>query len=277
MVLIFIHIPKNAGTSLHRVLEANYSAWETFSFRFPRAHSFDTFSRLSQNQKSKLVLIKGHWPFGLHANWPSEKVRYITMLRDPLKRMVSEYRYIKRTPHLPAHAVIQSRNLSLRDALHQGLLSTNGQARWLTGCTMVDEHHRHAVCAKEVLEVYRGAGGSFGLVDRFDESLLLFQAKFGWRSIWQVPTNVAPCSSQTADDITQADRDAAAEATTQDKLLLQIVEKQWTDDWVAFDQQFPGKLEDYRASNRARRRITQVQQALRYFWCRSVWRIRGRW
>ena len=65
--LIFLHMPKSAGTTLNRLIEWEYPLFEMYSVdpvfsRWSRARLW----RLPQRRLQKFRVFKGHMPFGLH-------------------------------------------------------------------------------------------------------------------------------------------------------------------------------------------------------------------
>src|SRR5438105_4223765 len=93
-LVLFLHIPKAAGSTLNRVIaqqfapEAIYKVGRT-------AHSELEAVVAKMNEASPVRVISGHFTFGLHAALP-QPFTYITILRDPVKRLVSQFRFVKR-------------------------------------------------------------------------------------------------------------------------------------------------------------------------------------
>jgi hypothetical protein len=94
---------------------------------------------------------------GLEAASPD--IRYITLLRDPVQRYVSQYRHWVEKKHL---------NISIQEFLeHEEIW--NFQTRKLAGTNDLET-------AKRCLE---GKFATVGIVENFDEFLVLFQGSFG--------------------------------------------------------------------------------------------------
>ena len=66
--LIFLHLPKNAGTSFDMVLEPEFVSDETFSIRSINSENLNTdeFTSLPAARRHNIHLLKGHMLFGLH-------------------------------------------------------------------------------------------------------------------------------------------------------------------------------------------------------------------
>src|SRR5512135_3015151 len=90
--LIFLHIPKTAGTTFRSILPANYRAEELYNVptNAEGQVDFSGLDRLSDVEKRKIRVLAGHFQYGAHEHLP-QKSSYITILRDPVKRIISRY------------------------------------------------------------------------------------------------------------------------------------------------------------------------------------------
>lgn len=88
--LCFIHIPKTAGTSVTRTLAKFYP--ETLVF--PGVTMID-YRLYSKQQLLNFTFYKGHIPIRHGLSMLDEKTRYVTLLRDPIKRILSLYFFWK--------------------------------------------------------------------------------------------------------------------------------------------------------------------------------------
>lgn len=195
--LVFLHIPKAAGTTLHRIIERQFPHNTIFSIDGANVQkSIDEFKNLREEQRRKIRCLKGHMPFGLHHHLP-RPATYITLLRDPVDRIISHYYYVLRNPSHYLYNKVTSKNMNLSDYVSSGISAelTNGQTRLLSGAEKVDlvigsEPGSAGILeiAKENLQNYFVA---VGLSERFDESLILFKRTLGWRNVFYVKQNVA--------------------------------------------------------------------------------------
>src|SRR4051812_30440612 len=101
--VIFLHVPKASGTTLIKLLHRWYPREEIYEVGTrPRAEHL---AELRARPGVRLVL--GHAAFGLHEAM-SEPARYITVLREPVARVISQFHYTSRTPQHPLYARIRS-------------------------------------------------------------------------------------------------------------------------------------------------------------------------
>lgn len=176
--LIFLHIPKAAGSTLHPVLERHYG--KRIRYTLPPGQT-DRIESLSPGELQRIRLLKGHMPFGLHT-YLRGRSRYITLLRHPAERVVSHYYYVKRRPAHELHQLVTG-GMSLADYASAGLSGEldNGQVRLLSGH---DQDIPCGHCTRDLLNTAkRNIEQHFavvGLTERFDESLVLMAIELGW-------------------------------------------------------------------------------------------------
>ena len=92
--LIFLHIPKAAGTTLNRIFRRRYRKSDIYMFD-GSYEKLDTFKKLPPERRRQIRLLCGHMPFGMH-KYLLRLADYITILRDPVDRIVSHYFYVRR-------------------------------------------------------------------------------------------------------------------------------------------------------------------------------------
>ena len=183
--LIFIHIPKAAGSTLQEIVVRHYQGGRGFRFTGD-TQEWEDFKALPIEQRGVYDVLQGHVHFGLHEYLP-EPATYITMLRDPIDRVVSHYHYVLANPDHYLHAKIAGGSFTLHDyavtrASHE---LDNDQVRWL--CS---RHHFDVpvgqVSRQMVDEAKWNLENAFavvGLMERFDDSLRCLSAAFGWKDV----------------------------------------------------------------------------------------------
>lgn len=184
-VVIFMHIPKAAGTTMHTILERAYRGriicdLDTADLRA----SIAGFKRLPQEEKDKIDLLKGHLPFGMHEGFLRD-FTYITMLRNPVDRIVSHYRYASENhSHYLNRHIVES-NMDVVAYVESGISTEldNAMVRILSG-RLYDVPY--GGCDSGMLENAKSNlarhFSTIGLAESFDESVLLMKLKLGWSS-----------------------------------------------------------------------------------------------
>ncbi len=97
--LVFVHIPKCAGSSFRQVLKR----WFGENALFVDTHDPDVLETAVERAASTPRSIAGHTPFGLCRNLQVSPC-YVSLVRHPLDRFVSLYRHARRTPGHAMHA-----------------------------------------------------------------------------------------------------------------------------------------------------------------------------
>jgi hypothetical protein len=218
--VIFLHIPKTAGSTLHSIIERQYPAgaiYNTIGVRNRKAA--ERFRELPEADRARIRVLKGHMGFfGWHEFLPGPAV-YITLLRHPVDRIISHYYYVLRSPGHPAHSHTVAEGLSLGDYLRAELTKEidNQQTRILSalpadvgGCSRLhlEQAQRHIVEHFALV----------GLTERFDESLILLRRLLGWGSLFYGRRRVTPGRPREAD----VDRDTISLIERYNELDLEL-------------------------------------------------------
>lgn len=132
--IVFVHIPKTAGMSLYYALKDWAGTDKAVRFSHGSEQERQAFRQLTDEQIHSYRLISGHFSVLLFREKCGPRWSYVSVVRDPVERFVSMYRYVTTwTPH-PDHASAQ--NLSIEDYfdwINQKPFSQNTQAKMLTG------------------------------------------------------------------------------------------------------------------------------------------------
>lgn len=283
-IYVFIHIPKSAGTTFHSILERNYAYQQQFSFRAPRELALMRLLAMPESRRNKLDCIKGHCGWGIHKHL-SRPVNYCTFLRDPVKRVVSEYNYVKRHSKPDAHQIVKEKNLSLAQFVKGDLTTDNLQLRYLTFMRLEDAPPGRA--QKEWLEPAKKRlaedFANFGIVEYFDKSLLLFQHQLNLKKIYYASKNQ---SKPTVKSLTPEPHGWCGESECvsliQDRNALDIelylfaraiFEERWRD----FHKNNPMALKDFQEFNRKRQSLTALTDHFQFVASRLTWKLQGNW
>jgi hypothetical protein len=107
--LVFMHIPKTAGTSLHTRLTAMFPRPLVCPERFDRLHAY------SLAELTRYRLFSGHFAYPVTRLIPGRRRVAITLLREPVARIVSAYRFLR--AHKPAY--FEPRDFGLMRLAHE--------------------------------------------------------------------------------------------------------------------------------------------------------------
>jgi hypothetical protein len=178
--LIFIHLPKCAGTTLNRIIEWEYDPMRVFSIDpVLFLWSYQKLNRWPTDRLAKMQVFKGHMPLGIHRRLPQPST-YITFLRDPVERVISAYYFARNYFLHPKHHWISK--LSLEEYVRVSP-NHNVQCKYISGRPFVGDHHS-GDCDEQVLEAAKENLNKYfslvGLTERFDEGLAILKIMFGW-------------------------------------------------------------------------------------------------
>ena len=177
--LIFLHIPKAAGTTLNRIIEWQYSPFEIFTIDPYRIRATpERLKRLSEGRRRRLRMVRGHMFFGVHECLP-QGATYFTMLRDPVTRTISTYYFILRRPLNPLHRKVKRERLGIEDCIRLFPQRHNLQCRLIAGVkdnTMTGDERLLDMAKEHLAKSF----SVVGICERFEESLALMAITFDW-------------------------------------------------------------------------------------------------
>lgn len=181
--LVFVHIPKAAGTTLRHVIRKQYGENRIVNVRAFRSDVLD--ARMQERRKNVRLdggcAVVGHMIFGAHRHL--DGVSYVTMVRSAVERVISDYYYVRRTPSHDFYDPVVTEDYSLEEYVRSGITiyTNNVQTRMLAG---VGREVPFGECSANMLErAKRNIEEHFSVVgttSRFDESVVLMKRKLGW-------------------------------------------------------------------------------------------------
>lgn len=194
-LLVFVHIPKTAGTTLNSLLANQFSPNELYEIMMrgmswidPRRRVLTkpliSWSKLRHfkaalRSRQDLRLIHGHFDLSLGKLLPPT-AEFFTLMRDPVERAISHYYHYRRKTGDPTHP------LAMRSTLAEwvsgrGLIEMdNGQTRRLAGEMKLPVG---GVSSRTLAKAKANLAKRFvvvGLSERFEESQILLHRQFNW-------------------------------------------------------------------------------------------------
>lgn len=282
--LIYLHVPKCGGTTLASAIESLYperntfkvsrvvrkklgDSWMNMPSREREQYALSVLRDMPEAERLKLRLLTGHMVFGMHEYLP-QGARYITMLRHPEKLVPSLYRYILDLPRHPHKEAIQKQEMSVADFAESGLnyATDNVAVRRISGigesvpfgnCTAA-----HLDLAKTNLDTYFAVAG---IMERFDESLLLMRATLGWtRQPYYVTRNVSSAKIEK-NQLGEKELDRIRALNWADLQLFQYVTERLERQIQALGPTFGEQVQKFKTDNQrhSRWRVGGIKHAVK--------------
>ena len=166
--LIYLHIPKTAGTAFRELLNDNYSAAETY---------WHGLSKDRDREISTYKIIGGHEPYSFYKKFDSRKL-FVVAVRDPISRAVSLYNFHRRTENRPSYCTWVENGLdpdSMLNTIQNSELFrseiSNSQCHYISdGKTFED-----------VMDVLSKDEFIIGSHEHFDQLAKFLATSLGWR------------------------------------------------------------------------------------------------
>ena len=183
-LLIYLHIPKTGGTTLRDIIYRQYPSKNILTI--PTLNeSKSIINNLSRNREKQLDIIQGHLQHGIHESL-EKNIKYFTIIREPIKRVLSTYYYIISQPNNPQNLSNNKNTMSIYEYINSGInpFLINGQTQLIAGkkCSINDP----LIKSNELLTMAKdNINKNFiftGTTEQFDESILLLKRILNWKS-----------------------------------------------------------------------------------------------
>jgi hypothetical protein len=240
--LFFLHIPKTAGTTLISLIDQHF-----FSEEICPEQLQSKVKKITASDLANFRLFRGHLDYDLYKLLP-KKPLYLTMLRDPLERVVSLYEFWKRNSegwvaNYPIYEEI-FREANDSDLFHFVCTHNdsirmeieNNQTRRIVANT---RDPLDSYTSQEVLEIAKKRIAEeflfFGLVEKFDESLQLLCYSLGWLPIQSYQKKMVAPTPNKVDNLPTKTREAILERNQLDIALYEFA-------WNLFQERYQAML-----------------------------------
>lgn len=195
---IFVHVPKTGGATFRAILLAQFSPRTALNLG-KSEFATEAAVPLVQQRLNTLEVVFGHIKYGLHEHL-ERPCRYLLFLRSPQDRLISLYLFLL---GLARPESADDSEAKLVDGFHRYVESgvvdgrvppeferefDNGQTRRLAA--VASEERCDEATLDLALSRMEDSGSLVCLTERFDESLVLVQRRWGWRYLHYRRTNV---------------------------------------------------------------------------------------
>lgn len=281
-LVVFVHIPKAAGTTLVSIIEQEYRPRSIYRFR--HAHTIEEqveeINRAAADRKG-YEIVTGHLGYGLHG-LVEQPVSYFTMLREPLALLISRYHY--RRNHPGQHPVL-AQHAKRSSLLEFGRsIEDNTMTRFLSGAEFEAQaslgpgaasfqrlqiarvtgegFQGDPACTPEMLKTakanLRDRIDAFGIAERFDVSLVLMSHVFGWKKINYVRQNIGERKARR-DPVSRDDMDALRARNAFDVELYAHACELFEERIQALEPGFRNQVDRFRSMNAIHGRLNLWQ------------------
>jgi hypothetical protein len=183
--IVFIHIPKTAGTSLTRTIDKNYPAQKVRSLYNPETYAIDIPRELKDPD---VQVVYGHFVFD--SNWLQGADYIFTFLRHPVHRVVSNYLHLRRSS-TPVHKEWMKDVENIYGLLDHKQ-TFNMMTRRLGGFVEIGPFKADLEGARKKAIENMQKMNLIGITEQYEESLLILSKDLGWKHLRQPHHNVSP-------------------------------------------------------------------------------------
>jgi len=179
--LVYLHIPKCAGSTMMSLLRANYGKG---FHRVGNGGGWRKFHKRPAGQRERITCLTGHMPWGVQVGTVPGPYQTATMLRHPVDRVISLYWFVRRFPKHRWHSFAKHKKLAVFATSGAFADIDNGITRWLAGCEDCGSLKvKHQLTVKHLDRALMHLQGmaAVGFVSSFDRSVQRFADTFGWQ------------------------------------------------------------------------------------------------
>lgn len=270
-VPIIVHIEHTGGTTMLDIISRQYRARELYQvYKWRKEKPTTRFMQMPEAERARYKAIVGHLYYGFHRHVPHPTC-YVTLLRDPVSRILSSYTYALRHKNFRRHERYVAGLVSWEEHLTNHPAGTRQITRIAGGDDTVIQVRRNPDVPPDILETAIAnleADFSFvGLQERYDESLLMMRHVLNWQQpIHYVRQNTAK-KRLTLNDLSAHDRALVEKAAELETPLYEYAKKRFEAQIAAYLGDIERDLAQLRADNEryaaSQARVARIKAPLR--------------
>lgn len=267
--LIFVHVPKTAGTTFLNILKKNYKGKNIFTVDGLKIkESLEIFNSLSITEKNNFDLIQGHFTLDLHKQIPDKKFDYVCFLRDPIDLFISTYYYIRRTKEHNYYEEVNKMSFEEYIDFRRNNNQDNMQTRHLSGSATDmsyndinydQEGEKYFQIAKENISIMIN---HVLITEKFDESLIYLKEKAGFNYINYTRSNVTK-DRPKSDSFTKDILKKVAELNHYDILLYNIALENFNKKISELNINWTKELNNLKTKNEVNLNLVNIKSQLK--------------
>jgi len=183
--LLFLHLPKTAGTTLKSIIGQVYGEERAAFLRVGRG-DLEAFAARPEAERAGYDVVSGHLQWAERTVLPGASV--ITMLREPIDRVISWYHYNKTNPHADLYQRLNEHDLSFEDLARRRVLDSVGNQMV---AMLADPGAKGPTAMIASAKANLESCVEFGLAEHFDESIRRYTAALNWPEVTWESRNVS--------------------------------------------------------------------------------------
>jgi len=222
--VLFDHLPKCGGSSLRAWLSMQYPGRKIFIMdgNNPRA-SVREFLSLPEKVRQRYSLIQGHCANEIMHMVPADWLK-ITMLREPVDRMVSHYYYVRRQPGHYPHSQVAGSGMGLKEYAASGL--SEELRNWYTAhfaeLTLQEAEARPEESVERALDALSTKYDVVGFLEDYDSFV---QEVHRRANFWRRPAGKRVNVTRDRPSVDRVDAEALEAIRTANRLDIELYRK----------------------------------------------------